>query len=157
MIIVILIMAILAVVVIPQIAGTKREAALTNLKGDLAVMRKAVEIYYVQHNSTYPGAKSIAGMVLANESAANTAFAAQLLGFTSVNGEVSKTKDDSHKFGPYIKGGKLPINPFNRLRTVICDMIENDITVRTSDGLSGWKFYVQTGVLIANDGAHDHL
>ena len=35
------------------------------------------------------------------------------------------------------------------------DTAEKDITVKASNGATGWKFYAQTGVLIANDGAHD--
>jgi hypothetical protein len=49
----------------------------------------------------------------------------------------------------------LPENPYNSLDTVLCDRAETDITVRASDTTTGWKFYTLTGVLMANDGAHD--
>ena len=67
----------------------------------------------------------------------------------------SRTKDATFKYGPYIKKGQLPMNPFNDLNTVLCDITETDITVAASSGSAGWKFYIKTGRLIANDGAHD--
>ena len=54
---------------------------------------------------------------------------------------------------PVQKG--LPKNPFNDLTTVICDIVTTDISAAVSGGTAGWKFYTQTGRLIADDGAHD--
>jgi hypothetical protein len=49
------------------------------------------------------------------------------------------------------------MNPYNNDNTVVCDTTTNDITDRTSGGTNGWRFYTLTGVLMANDGAHDPL
>jgi hypothetical protein len=83
----------------------------------------------------------------------------QLTQYTDINGDVSPTKDVTHIYGPYLKSLTLPTNPYNNSTDVLCDTTENDITVRAS-GVSvveGWKFYTQTGALIANDGNHDTL
>ncbi len=53
--IVVIILAILAGVVIPQFSSSSDEAKLSVLQSDLATMRGAAELYYHQHNSTYPG------------------------------------------------------------------------------------------------------
>ena len=69
---------------------------------------------------------------------------------------MKEKKAPKHIFGPYVTGG-LPKNPFNGKNDLICDISTTDITERNSDGSTGWKFYTQTGVLMANDGAHDDI
>ena len=156
MIIVVIIMGILAAVIIPQIAVTTGDAQLSTLQTDLSAMRNAVEIYYAQHNATYPGARDITGGVPADDAASATAFVQQLTRYTNANGVVSDDVDRTNfPFGPYVKGGALPENPYNSLNTVHVDRTETDITVKASDGTTAWKFYMLTGVLMADDGAHD--
>jgi general secretion pathway protein G len=149
MLIVVVILGILAMVIIPQISTSTDDAKLSTLQTNLSAMRNAVELYYAQHNSTYPGA------ALGGAADAATAFEQQLTRYTDFTNTISNVKSDVFKFGPYIKGGKLPTNPFNDNNDVVVDNAQNDITVRASDGTTGWKFYAQTGVLIANDGAND--
>ena len=73
-------------------------------------------------------------------------------------GKTGKKKDESKGIiiGPYLKSDELPINHYNRKNDVKCDTTTTDITARTSDGTTGWKFYTKTGVLLANDGGHDN-
>ena len=156
MIIVIIIMGILAAVIVPQIGTTSDDAKLRAVKQDLTSMRNAVEIYYSQHNSAYPGARLNDGTAAVSTAAeAATAFVEQLTQYTDVNGDCQGTKDATHKYGPYIKAGRLPLNPFNDSNAVVCDIAEDDITVRNWDGTgtAGWQFYTVTGVLVANDTA----
>ena len=149
MLIVIVILGILAMVIIPQISTSTDDAKLSTLQTNLNAMRNAVELYYAQHNSSYPGAQ------LGGATSATEAFVQQLTRYTDVDGNISNVKDATFKYGPYIKGGELPTNPFNELNTVMVDTVQNDITVRASDATTGWMFYTITGVLMANDGNHD--
>ena len=142
MLIVIVILGILAMVVIPQIGTSTDDAKLNTLRTNLSALRNSVEIYYAQHNGVYPGAGT-------------ATFSDQLTQYTDANGVVSKVKDATYKYGPYIKGS-IPKNPFNEKNDVTVDKLVNDITVKASGGNTGWKFYALTGVLIANDGAHDN-
>ena len=141
MLIVVLLLGILAMLIIPQISVSTDDAMLNTLQG------------------TYPGANDINGAATADPAQAATAFVQQLTQYTDINGDVSPTKDATHIYGPYLKSLTLPTNPYNNNSNVLCDTTENDITVR-ADGVSlveGWKFYTQTGALIANDGNHDTL
>ena len=145
-------------IIIPQISASPDDAKLNTLKTNLSHMRSAIETYYIQHGNTYPGAKrALNGDGVINQGQAENSFSRQLTKYSEVTGNVSVTKTAAAKYGPYIKGGRLPTNPSNDMDTVTCDITTTDITVRTSDGTSGWKFYVRPGVLIANDGAHDEL
>jgi len=149
--IVVIILAILAGVVIPQFSSSSDEAKLSVLQSDLATMRGAAELYYHQHNSIYPGD------VTSNYSghATNAEWLVdQLTLYTDVDGEAVAAKDATHKYGPYIKKG-IPVNPFNDLNTVDVDDAQTDLTLAVPDGGEGWKFYTQTGQLFADDGAHD--
>ena len=110
------------------------------------------ELYYVQHNQTYPGEHKTNGQTDITDITAALAFVRQLTEYTDINGNVStKYNPVTARYGPYIKGGQLPINPFDESRTVTCDVTNTDLTVKASDGSSSWKFYVKTGILLAND------
>jgi general secretion pathway protein G len=148
--IVVIILAILAGVVIPQFSSSSEDAKLSVLQSDLATMRAAVELYYHQHNNIYPG--DITSNYLAH--ATNDLwFGDQMTLYTDVDGEAVAVKDATHKYGPYLKKG-IPVNPFDDLATVTIDDVTTDLTAATDDGAGGWKFYTQTGQLFANDGTH---
>lgn len=148
--IVVIILAILAGVVIPQFSSSSEDAKLSVLQSDLATMRAAVELYYHQHNNIYPGdiTSNYAG-----HATNDLWFVDQMTLYTDVDGEAVAVKDADHKYGPYLKKG-IPINPFDDDKTVTIDDAETDLTAATDDGAGGWKFYTQTGQLFANDGTH---
>jgi len=155
MLIVIVILGILAMVIIPQISTSTDDAKLSTLQTNLNSMRNAVELYYAQHNSAYPGA-AVPVTKPAGISTTADSFVAQLTRYTDVVGNISNTKDTTYKYGPYIKGTSLPTNPFNNKSDVTIDAATADITVKASGGATAWKFYTITGVLMADDGAHDN-
>lgn len=160
MLIVIIILGILAMVIIPQITVSTEDAKVTTLKANLSGMRSAIEVYYAQHNMTYPGVTAAGGAY----GGANTALAfnSQLTMYSNSAGAVataySATSDPATNFvyGPYIKGGTLPANPFNNKTDVLYDVAVVDITQvaaesRVADGTTGWKYLSKFGVLFAND------
>jgi general secretion pathway protein G len=157
MLIVVLLLGILAMLIIPQISVSTDDARLNTLHSNLGTMRNAIELYYHQHNETYPGRNDNLGAPTVDPATAATAFLEQLTQYTDTNGHVAVTKDATHIYGPYLKATALPTNPYNNDNTAACDPVTNDITDRTSGGTQGWKFYTLTGVLMANDGAHDNL
>lgn len=152
MLIVIIVLGILAMIVVPQVAVSTDDAKLKTLQTNLTTLRSAVELYYVQHNQTYPGEHDNAGASGPTAAASATAFVEQLTQYTDIDGKVAKVKDNTFKYGPYIKGGALPTNPFDSGSSVLCDVTETDITVKAQSGAASWKFYTGTGVLLANDG-----
>jgi general secretion pathway protein G len=156
LLIVVIILGILAAIVVPQFASSTEDAKLQTLRTDLTELRSAVELYYHQHNNRYPGKyKETDGTSVANASEAATAFAAQLTQYTDKNGKVSGTKDATYKYGPYLKALKIPVNPFMDGATaddMLADIATTDITAApTANGTTGWKFYVGTGRVVAND------
>lgn len=155
--IVVMVLGILAMIIVPQINVSTSDAKESTLATNLTTLRNAIELYYHQHDSVYPGAVQTDGSAVSTAAEAATAFEQQLTRYTEVDGTVSDTKTTDAKYGPYLKNGALPTNPFNDLATVLCDIATNDITSKASDTTTGWKFYILTGNLMANDGDHDDL
>ena len=155
--IVVILLGILATIIIPQVSVSTSDAKLSSVKSNLASLRNSVELYYFQHNDTWPGQNDITGSGTSVAGTAATAFLQQLTRYTEADGTVSDTKTADAKYGPYIKGGNLPTNPYNDKNDVTADATETNITTKTSGGNTAWKFYTQTGVVMANDGANDSL
>jgi prepilin-type N-terminal cleavage/methylation domain-containing protein len=155
LLIVVIILGVLAAIAIPQFSTSSEDAKISALDTDLSHLRNAIELYYHQHKAIYPGAKSENdGSDVANATAGAAAFVAQLTLYSDTDGVTAAEKDSTYKYGPYLRKG-IPVNPFNGLSTVVCDIAEADISVAASGGTAGWKFYTMTGRLIADDGSHD--
>jgi prepilin-type N-terminal cleavage/methylation domain-containing protein len=160
MLIVVIVLGILAMIIIPQVAVSTEDAKLNTLSTNLSALRNAVELYYHQHDSKYPGStKHTDGAATISDAEAIAAIVPQLTQYTDSDGQTAATKGGAFIYGPYLKKQTLPTNPYNNKNDVTADFDEADITVRSSAGQDfGWKFYPVTGVLIAADnGAHDNL
>ena len=161
MLIVVIVLGILAMIIIPQITVSTEDAKLATLQTNLNTMRNAIELYYHQHNQTYPGAidNTDGEGATATVSAAATAFIAQLVTYTEVSGKAAGDSEDltGILYGPYIKTATLPKNPFTNTSDLTCDITVTDVTTRTAAPAddTAWRFYVKTGVFIANDST-DH-
>jgi prepilin-type N-terminal cleavage/methylation domain-containing protein len=157
MLVVIIILGILAMVIIPQITVSQEDAKVSTLKTNLGGIRSAIELYYTQHNNVYPG------VATDGTAAAGTvaAFISQLTQFTDAAGVVSGTKTATAIYGPYIKGGALPANPFvtDPAKANIVSLAalvapyDNVTTARVViAGGNGWAYWPTVGVFFANDG-----
>ncbi|NOS99480.1 MAG: prepilin-type N-terminal cleavage/methylation domain-containing protein, partial [Phycisphaerales bacterium] len=87
LVIVIVIIGVIAAIAVPRISRGAAGAGASALRGDLHVLRNALDMYSAEHGSTYP---------------AILTFEAQLTQFTSDAGATSVTKDATYKYGPYL-------------------------------------------------------
>ena len=157
MLIVIIILGILAMVIIPQITVSTEDAKVSTLKTNLTGIRGTIEVYYAQHNMTYPGVNAAGGS--AGDAGTPLAFVNQLTQFTDAAGVVSGTKTTTAIYGPYIKGGVLPVNPFvtdptkNNQVSIPATPILDVTTLRSViAGGNGWAYWPAVGIFYANDG-----
>ena len=162
MLIVIIILGILAMVIIPQITVSQEDAKISALKTNMGGIRSAIELYYAQHNNTYPGVKKVDGTLadVADAAECKTAFEAQMFQYSDATGKTATTFNaTTAPFGPYFKGGALPANPFEDVATnttILCDVTVTDITLsmglkRAATGATGYKYLAKLGVIFAND------
>lgn len=162
LLVVVTLLAIIAAIAVRPFGATTEQAKVATLRADLAHVRAAIERYYLEHNSTYPGAVSAKDGQTPPGSArdAAAAFIAQLTHYTDKSGRARAMRDRTFRFGPYLKTKTLPPNPFtfdeSRNRDLSVDMKTDDITASNADpgprDNAGWKFYTITGRFIANDG-----
>ena len=152
--VVVIILGILAAVMIPQFARHTDDARVATLDANLTETRNAIELYYHQHNGTYPGAVSSTDGKTVSATPQED-FVQQMTLFTDGNGRTSPTKDDTFRFGPYLRKSKLPVNPFTSDNTFSADMATTSLStnIHTPGSPTAWRFAVQIGKFIANDSA----
>lgn len=129
--IVVVIMAILAATVLPQLSSSAEDAKRAALLHDLQVLRNCLNEYKLQHNDVPP---PLVGGSLP-----------KLLSKTNAAGEIGATAD--HKFGPYVLGGELPVNPLDGKNTVTATTVFPP-TGATAAG--GWLYHEATGQIAIN-------
>ena len=154
LLIVVIILAILAAIVVPQFANTANDARGSATDSSLAGMRSAVELYRQQHGA-YPGALAATGGTCPAGSAAGTgvlnstqAFTDQLTRYTNITGQSCTGTDANFNLGPYLRA--VPVNPENNLATV--QILTGAVlgALPAPDNSHGWIFNVVTGEMAAD-------
>jgi len=133
--IVVVIMAVLAAMVIPQFANSTMDAKLTALQFNLSTLRKQIETYKAHHFGLLP------------EVDASTGTLQQLLSSTDASGTVGVGAN--FPYGPYMIN-ELPANPFTSSNAV------REVTTwpPSASGNGGWVYNSLTGQIAADDPDH---
>ncbi len=97
LLIVVVIIGVIAVIAIPRLSRGARSAGENALMGDLAVMRKAIDLYAAEHGGNFPNGTS-------------AEVTAQLTQYSDFNGNTSTTMDQvtGKIYGPYLKAVPPP-------------------------------------------------
>ncbi len=152
LLIVVIILAILAGIVIPQFAASTDDANRAAYETNLANLRAVVELYRQQHGE-YPGANASGTVTCVNGTnqtgAAGTAsLEQQLTLYTDQNGNACTGFDSTtFRFGPYLRDG-LPSNPLGTSGAVT--VVSTGVLGLTTSGTGGWRFDSVTGELIGD-------
>ena len=150
LVIVIVIIGVIAAIAIPRISRGAKGADESSLRGNLAVLRSAVDMYAAEHGGVFPGDKAAGTNAPDGVGAAQTedALVGQLVMFSKLDGTVQDTRDADFKFGPYLRKG-MPPCPVgtNRGKTTVA-MVSGVPTYQASG--EGWVYSYDTGEIIAN-------
>jgi len=158
LLVVVIALALLAVIVVPQFAFSTDHARLASLDSTLSDMRAAIDLYYRQHGE-YPGELTALDAACTATDGTGTggagaqgvqAFLDQMSLYTDSNGGACSVKDANFQFGPYLKEDTLPANPItdsNALEVISA----GNIMMAGSGAKLGWKFDIVAGKFIAND------
>jgi prepilin-type N-terminal cleavage/methylation domain-containing protein len=121
--IVVVIMALLAAVIIPQFSDSTKDAKLGNARFNVQTLRSQLELYRSHHDGLTPD-----GVL------------SQLLTSTDIAG--AKGGGANYPYGPYLK--QIPTNPFNDSASI--KVITND-PAQSADvtGSGGWLYNPSTG------------
>jgi len=156
LLIVVIILAILAAIVVPQFASSTDDAKISSAKSTLSNLRAAIDLYYQQHGK-YPGALTAAPTQActggtSGTGAANSvaAFQEQLSLYTDAAGGACSISDTTnHKFGPYMKKATLPADPITGIATLTIVSAGNLTMLGTGTG--GWRYDSKTGKIIIDN------
>jgi len=155
LLIVVIILAILAAIAIPQFSSSTADAQFAALDSNLATVRSAIEQYRAQHTgNVYPGANAVVGAVacpVGNSTAAAAgaeAFRAQLTLFTNAAGEACSSGNATFRYGPYLRQG-VPTEPFSNSNVVTVPA--NGAAAAPVAGGAGWAYSTGTGQFVKNN------
>ena len=152
LLIVVIILAILAGIIIPQFTAATDDANQAAYDTNIANIRSAIDLYRQQH-SEYPGAVLSSGATCINGAAVagavgDAAFVAQLRNYTNAAGQAcTGTDPNEFKYGPYLKDD-LPVNPLGTSNALT--VVSAGVLGLTSGGTGGWRFDSVTGEFIGD-------
>ena len=110
LVMVVTILGVLAAIAVPRMTSAATNAAGTALQATLANVRKAIDVYYAEHDR-YPGYDHVTG------NPNDDAFVDQLLMYTDAGGKTNATYGHPFIYGPYLRS-PFPKSPVNDLNTV---------------------------------------
>ena len=162
LLIVVIILAILAAIVIPQFSSSTADAKEAALDANLASMRNAVELYKVQHtNNIFPGAVASSGGAGActggtkGTGALNTAqaFTDSMLMYSDAAGQTCTLSDATdYKFGPYLRKA-IPSDAITGSTAIVVTSTGAPIAPAAATG--GWAYDTKSGQIVMNSNATD--
>ncbi len=131
---VLFVVGIVAAIAIPRLSRGAEGAAESALRGDLAVMRKAIDLYVTEHVGSYP---------------ALSTFENQMTLYCNVSGATSVSKGGTFIYGPYLRA--IPPLPGGT------NMGETAVKAPPADGLGpfGWVYDETNGTIVANTASSD--
>ncbi|MGD2108924.1 MAG: prepilin-type N-terminal cleavage/methylation domain-containing protein [Phycisphaerae bacterium] len=141
LVIVVVIIGVIAAIAVPRISRGAKGAGESALRGNLASLRNAIDMFAAEHNGAWPG---------------NGGTEAELIDHltkkTDAGGTVG-TVAGTHIYGPYLRGGfpPVPVGP-NVGSTGVIMTTQADLTlaIDEADTTMGWIFNYQTGEIIVN-------
>lgn len=129
LVIVVVILGLISAMAIPRMTRGAGNAGAATLRGDLAVLRGAIELYRAEHEGRFPVAMAIAD---------------QLTKFTKHDGTDPQTTADvasGRIYGPYL--AKVPPLPVGAQK--------GKTSIETADGPTvGWIYIPASGLIVAN-------
>jgi len=148
--IVVVLLAVLATIVIPSLAGSTSSARESTLTTNLKLLRRFIPVYTSHHLEVPPGYPD------GDTTAAPTdqAFRDQATLSSDAGGQTAPRGTPGFGRGPYLS--KLPRNPFNKLDTIQMVADGADFPVNP-DASHGWIYKPATGEIRADTPGADGL
>jgi prepilin-type N-terminal cleavage/methylation domain-containing protein len=156
LLIVVIIIAILAAIAIPQFSSSSADAQESALDANLATVRSSIELYRVQHANVYPGVKVSSGgstcSGTAGTGAVNSkeALSDQLTAYSNATGATCTVTSKDFPFGPYVRA--IPNEPLSASNSLT---VFNAVLTTPVAGAIGWAYSTVTGQFAANNPAND--
>lgn len=132
LVIVVVIIGIIAAIAIPRMSRGAVGANESSLTGNLAVLRKAIDLYATEHDGAFP-------------SGTDATFIAQLTTYTDSTGATSATKTGAFIYGPYLRS--IPACPVGSCKGKSAIISTGSAG---ADVTKGWLYNATSGTIVAN-------
>lgn len=139
LVIVVVIIGVIAAIAVPRISRGAKGAGDASLRGTLAGLRNAIDMYAAEHGGVFPAG------------ADQAAIEAKLTKMTDAQGNVGTTPG-THIYGPYLRSG-FPPAPVgaNKGKKTIKIVPGDPVADATSEaGGEGWLYSTDTGKIVIN-------
>ncbi|MGB7815391.1 MAG: type II secretion system protein [Methylotenera sp.] len=164
LLIVVIILAILAAIVIPQFSSATVDAQESALDSNLSALRSAIELYKAQHGGKYPGDVITAATCTGGTKGLGTAglpqlFIDQMTMYTDASGGTCDRSVTAEKMvlGPYLRKG-VPAEPINNKGSIAAEIVMQltgaPLPVPAT-GANGWAYDTKSGQIYMNSPAND--
>ena len=140
LVIVVVIVGIIAAIAVTRMSSVAQAAPSAALRGSLASMRSAIDLFALEHEGRLPGADGL-----------SLTFWRQLREKTDIDGNIGTTPG-VHIYGPYLRHKvPVPVGP-NPGAYMVRMTTLTPVSLAISEGQTGkgWVFNYVTGKLIAN-------
>jgi len=160
LLIVVIILAIISAIAIPQFSAATSDAQQSAADANLAAVRNAIELYRAQHaGNAYPGVRTAMGgadctgeVVMAGGANSQAALIEQLSYATNREGQACSIAGGEYRFGPYLRQG-IPVNPFTDSAVVRITTTGAKLVATAGTAEQGWAYDTVTGEFILNQPA----
>ena len=153
LLIVVIILAIISAIAIPQFTSATSDAQQSAADANLAAVRNAIELYRAQHaGNAYPGLKPSTGGSCTGGTEgiggenSEEAFKDQLMYASDKDGRTCSIADATYRYGPYLRQG-IPNNPFTDSNSVRMEDTGAKLEATTGPGKS-WAYDTKSGQFI---------
>ncbi len=143
LVIVVVIIGVIAAIAVPRISRGAKGAYDSSVRGSLAALRNAIDMYAAEHGGAFPGADGD-----------QDTLADQLTKKTDKSGNVGTTAG-VHIYGPYLRKGIPPLEVGPNRGATGVEMVNTGPAVDETKTTSGWVYNYTTGDLIANTDDED--
>ena len=164
LLIVVIILAILAAIIVPQFSSATVDAQESALDANLTGLRSAIELYHAQHGplAPYPGAAASSGGTCSatkgtGAAGSDQAFMDSLLMYSDADGHACSLGDATvYKYGPYVRKS-IPADPITGKGSVKADIIvtSTGAALAPAAATGGWAYDTVSGQVVMNSNATD--
>lgn len=164
LLIVVIIIAILAAIAIPQFSNTTSDAQESSLDANLNNLRSAIELYRVQHSNVFPAVKAASGGAAdcttaggalgTGDAGSGVALKEQLTQYSDAAGHTCTTPAAGFIYGPYLR--EMPKEPVTNPASEAIEVVSAaGAAAAPAAATGGWRYNTATGRIDMNSNAND--
>ncbi|MFH1747143.1 MAG: type II secretion system protein [Planctomycetota bacterium] len=138
---------IISAIAVPRFSRGASHAYSQATADDLAILRRQIELYAIEHGGTYPAYYGDGS----NAAHSEAAFLSQMMSYSNADGRTSAAPAAGYRYGPYLRQAMpaLKLGPKAGFSTVYVVTGETALTYHPAED-AGWLYNDTTGEINVN-------